>query len=138
MLRSVLKRFLILCLRIYKNQNENIPTDDDSIGLIREFNYLVETNYKRLTKVADYAELLFKSPKTLSNLFKKFIDKTPLQIINDRRMLEAKRLLKYTDMHIQEIADDLSFSNIQAFSNFFRKRENRSPSQFRTELKSLS
>ena len=136
MLRSVLKRFLILCLRIYKKQNKDIPTDDVNGGLIREFNYLVEKNYKALTKVADYAELLNKSPKTLSNLFNKFTDTTPLQIINDRRLLEARRLLKYTDLHIQEIADELNFADAQGFSNFFKKKEKRSPSQFREEVSS--
>ncbi len=133
MLRSVLKRFLILCLRIYKTQNQDIPTDDVNISLIREFNYLVEKNYRELTKVSDYANLLYKSPKTLSNLFNKFTDKTPLQVINERRLLEARRLLKYTDQPIQEIADDLNFADVQAFSNFFKKRENQSPSQFRVE-----
>jgi len=136
MLRSVLKRFLILCIRIYKNLNKDIPTNDTNIGLIREFNYLVEKNYKALTKVSDYAELLHKSPKTLSNLFNKFTEKTPLKIINDRRLLEARRLLKYTDLHIQEIADELNFVDTQAFSNFFRKKENRSPSKFREEVNS--
>ncbi len=136
MLRSVLKRFLILSLRIYKIQNKDIPTDDGNVSLIREFNYLVEKNYKHLTKVADYAELLNKAPKTLSNLFNKFTDKTPLQVINERRLLEARRLLKYTDLYIQEIADELNFADAQAFSNFFRKRENYSPSQFRVELNS--
>ena len=83
---------------------------------------MVEKYYKSKTTVADYAKMLFKSPKTLSNLFKKHIDKTPLQIISERRLLEAKRMLKYTDQSIQDIADELAFSDIQAFSNFFKKK----------------
>jgi hypothetical protein len=68
MLRALLKRFLILCIREYKNQNHNLPSDNVSVGLIREYNYLVEKHYKTLTRVSDYADLLHKSPKTLSNL----------------------------------------------------------------------
>jgi len=81
MLRNLLKRFLILFLRVYKNQNNNLPLDNVSVGLIREFNYLVEMKFNRLTKVSDYAKLLHKSPKTLSNIFKKkgFLTKKLLQ-----------------------------------------------------------
>lgn len=134
MLRNLLKRFLILSLRIYKTQNKNLPTDDSSIALIREFNYLVEVNFKELTQVQDYAKLLHKSPKTISNIFKKFIDKTPLQFINNRRMREARHQLRYSDLTIQEISDSLNFKDVQAFSHFFKKRENISPSQFKTKL----
>lgn len=131
MLRSLLKRFLILCLRIYKDQHYSLAKDSSSIGLIREFNYLVEKHYRTHTSVAAYSEMLFKSPKTLANLFKKHIDKTPLQIINERRLLEASRLLKYSDHSIQEIADILAFSDIQAFSHFFKKHTKETPSGFR-------
>ena len=131
MLRTLLKRFLILFLRIYKHQNTNLPTDNISVGMIREFNYLVEQNYKQMTKVSDYAKLLHKSPKTLSNLFHKYIDKTPLQIINDRRLLEAKRLLIYTDHTIQEIGYQLNFKDGASFSHFFNSNMGVPPSKYR-------
>lgn len=131
MLRALLKRFLILCLRVYKQQNINLPNDNVSVGIIREFNFLVEQHYKMYTQVADYARLLHRSPKTLSNIFKQYINKTPLQIINERRLLEAKRLLKYTDKTIQEIADEINFKDIQSFSNFFKTRVGKAPTQFR-------
>lgn len=135
MLRAMLKRFLILSLRIYKNENHNLVNDNFNIGLIREYNYLVEQHYMKLTKVSDYAKLLHKSPKTLSNLFKKYIDKTPLQIINNRRLLEAKRSLMFTQRSIQEISDDLGFVDVQSFSHFFKKKLKISPLQFRNKPK---
>ncbi|MFK7000164.1 helix-turn-helix domain-containing protein [Flavobacterium oreochromis] len=82
--------------------------------------------------------MLFKTPKTLSNLFKKHIDKTPLEIINNRRLLEAKRLLNYTHLPIQEIADELSFNDIQSFSNFFKKQTNLSPTEFRNTTANMN
>ncbi|MEO1259386.1 MAG: helix-turn-helix domain-containing protein [Bacteroidota bacterium] len=133
MLRALLRRFLILCIRIYKKENNNLPTDNVSVGLIREFNYLVDQHFRSLTKVSDYARLLHKSPKTLSNIFKKYIDRSPLQIINQRRLLEAKRLLKYTDKSIQEIADKINFNDVQSFSNFFRSRTGTPPTLFRNK-----
>ncbi len=134
MLQIMLKRFLITCVRIYKEDSLNLPSEANSIGIIREFNYLVEKHFKTLTKVTDYAKLLHKSPKTLANTFKKFIDKTPIKIINERRLLEAKRLLKYSEKSVQEIAYELNFNDIQSFSHFFRTRMGQSPSLFRNEL----
>jgi len=134
MLRSLLKRFMILCVRIYKDQNYSVVKDSVSVGLIREYNYLVEKHFKTHTSVAAYSDMLFKSPKTLSNMFKKHIDKTPLQIINERRLLEAQRLLTYSDLSIQEIAEELSFGDVPAFSHFFKKNSGTSPSKFRNRL----
>jgi AraC-like DNA-binding protein len=131
MLRSLLNRVLILFVRNYLNENFDTKTKVADITLIREYNFLVEKNYKQLTQVRDYARLLHRSPKTLSNTFSKSIDKTPLQIINERRLLEAKRQLLYTDEPINLIADDLSFADVQAFSHFFRKNTNQTPSEFR-------
>lgn len=134
MLRVLLKRFLILFLRVYKYENNHLPIDNVNVGLIREYNFLVEKNFKIYTKVSDYAKLLYKSPKTLSNIFKKYIDKTPLQIINSRRLLEAKRLLKYTDSTIQEISEELNFKDVQSFSHFFSARIGTPPSAFRNGI----
>ena len=64
-------------------------------------------------------EMLPKSPKTLSNPFSKTYNKTPLQFIQERLILEAKRALHYTNKPIKEIAYDLGFKDLQGFSRFF-------------------
>ena len=99
--------------------------------IVRQFNYLVEKHFKEKHTVSEYADLLNKSPKTLSNLFGKFHDKSPLKLIQDRIMLEARRLLRYTEKPVSEIGYDLGFNDIQSFSRFFKKNEGNSPSDFR-------
>lgn len=131
MLQSMLKRFLILCTRLYKNQHHYEVLDNTKLDVVREFNFLVEQHYRTKHTVADYADLLHKSPKTLSNLFAKLADKTPLQYIHDRKMLEAKRLLRYTDKSIKEVAYGIGFEDLQTFGRFFKKQEGQSPSEFR-------
>lgn len=131
MLQMMLKRILILCTRIYKSQLPTTEIDPVQMNIIREFNFLVEQNFRTKHSVTDYAELLFKSPKTLSNLFKKLGDKTPLQFIQNRLMLEAHRLLKYTDNSISEIGYELGFGDVQSFSRFFKTKEGVSPNDFR-------
>lgn len=131
MLQMMLKRLLILCTRIYKTQENYNTRSQNNIDIVREYNFLVEQHFRDKHSVSEYAMLLYKSPKTLSNLFKKVGSKTPLQFIQERIMLEARRLLNYTDKNISEIGYELGFSDIQAFSRFFKKQEGISPSDFK-------
>ncbi|OAV42940.1 AraC family transcriptional regulator [Lewinella sp. 4G2] len=131
MLRMLLKRLIIKVTRIAKEQHlqEELPSQE--YDLLREFNLLVEKNFRQYHQVQDYAGLLFKSPKTLSNLFKKAGAKSPLKIIQERISLEAKRLLRYTDKDVAEIGYDLGFVESSHFSRFFKKMEGMSPGAFR-------
>ncbi|MCK0114909.1 helix-turn-helix transcriptional regulator [Gelidibacter sp. F63206] len=130
MLQMMLKRYLILSTRLYKKQHQfsKIKKEND---IIREFNFLVEQHFNSKHTVAEYADLLFKSPKTISNIFSKIGVKTPLSYIQDRKMLEAKRLLHYSDIKVQEIAFKVGYDDIQSFSRFFKKQEGVSPSKYR-------
>lgn len=130
MLQMMLKRYLILCTRHYKNQHRSSIGKKEN-DIIREFNFLVEKHFKTKHTVAAYAALLNKSPKTLSNVFSKLSSKTPLQYIQERKMLEARRLITYSSMQIQEIAYEIGFDDVQAFSRFFKKQEGISPSEFK-------
>jgi len=131
MLRSLLKRLLILSTRMAK---ENLPQPEISnaqMNIIREYNILVEKHFREFHHVKDYANLLFKSPKTLSNLFPKYSDKSPIEFINDRIILEAKRLLLYSDKSTEEITNELGYKDSGHFSKFFKKHAGQSPTVFR-------
>jgi len=131
MLQMMLKRILILCTRIYKQQNSLNQINQAQVDIIRQFNFLVEQHFREKHTVGEYADLLYKSPKTLSNVFKKVGSKTPLELIHNRKMIEARRLLHHTDANISDIGYDLGFNDIQAFSRFFKKNEGISPSEFK-------
>lgn len=131
MLQMLLKRLLILCTRIYKTQENFNDLSHDQQDIVREFNFLVEQHFKTKHSVSEYAELLNKSPKTLSNLFGKFHDRSPLQLIQHRIMLEVRRLLTYTSRPISEIAYEVGFNDPQSFSRFFKKNEGQAPSEYR-------
>ena len=131
MLKLLLKRLIIKCVRLGKEQlfNEQEPPDEET-DIIRKYQALVEKYFRSKQKVADYAELLFKSPKTLSNTFKKLHTATPLQIIQERIVLEAKRQLFYTDKSIKEITFELGFTEPAQFSRLFKNVVGISPSEF--------
>lgn len=117
--------------RLAKEQLILKKLDNDQIDVIRKFNVLVDEHFKTKRKVSEYAELLFKSPKTLSNLFAIYNQKSPQQIILDRLALEAKRLINFTDKQNQEIAYELGFNDPAHFSRFFKKVTSYSPTEYR-------
>lgn len=131
MLQMLLKRLIIIATRLAKSQLIVQKLDNNQIDVIRKFNVLVDKHYKSKRKVSDYATLLFKSPKTLSNLFGIYNQKSPQQIIQERLALEARRLLRYTELQNQEIAFELGFNDPAHFSRFFKKMTNSSPTSFR-------
>lgn len=135
MLRMLLKRLIIKLTRLAKHQQLDNKIKEPDLDIVRKFNLLVENNYRKLHQVQDYANLMHKSPKTLSNLFKIYNQKTPLQIIQERIALEARRLLIYTDKSFSEIAYELGFEELTHFSRFFKKMVDSSPSDFRESLK---
>jgi AraC family transcriptional activator of pobA len=134
MLQMMLKRFIILCTRIYKSQMNLSILEVKEVDVVREFHYLVEQHFKTKHSVKEYADLLNKVTKTLANIFSQVSEKSPLQIIHERKVLEAKRMLRYTDKPVKEIAYELGFEDIQTFSRFFKKMENTSPSDFKKSL----
>ncbi|MEX0287677.1 MAG: helix-turn-helix domain-containing protein [Flavobacteriaceae bacterium] len=131
MLRSLLKRLLIKSHRLVR---KTLPTKDlptPQLDIIRQFNILVENHFRTKHTVAEYAELLFKSPKTIANLFYKYSNKTPLSAINERIVLEAKRLLLYSDKTAEEISYELGYKEAGHFSKFFKKHIGYSPKEYR-------
>jgi AraC family transcriptional activator of pobA len=132
MLLVLLKRLIIYVTQLAKSGYIPIKKlQEERFHIIRKFNLLVEANFKSAHGVSFYAQQLCKSPKTLSNLFAIFNQKTPSQIIQERIVVEAKRLLCYTDRSIKHITFELGFEDVSYFSNFFKKNTGIAPSDFR-------
>ena len=131
MLRMLLVSLIIRLTRMAKRQYIYVEIEDKKFDLLRKYNLLVETHYRKERQVQFYAAQLNKSPKTISNIFAIYNKKTPLQIIHDRIILEAKRLFYYTDKSVKEIANELGFDNAANFSSFFKNYTSQNPSDLR-------
>ena len=107
MLRIILKRFIITCTRIAREMFDVDPGRENTFDVIRQFYVLVDSHFKEKKQVQDYADILCRSPKTLSNLFSTCGLPSPLRVIHDRIEAEAMRLLLYTHKSAKEISSIL-------------------------------
>ena len=130
MLRMLMARFIIKMTRLFKMDSEPALHKKTTNETLRQFNLLVETHFKQEHSVAFYAEKLNKSAKTLSNSFAKY-NRSPLQIIHDRLILETKRQLLYTEKSAKEIAYDIGFDDPSHLSRLFKKQTSYSLTTFK-------
>lgn len=131
MLQAYLKQFMICAVRVQKENH--VIKEDKETRLFKDFSVLVEQNFKSLHSVTDYANRLGVSPKSISKHFQKIGSKTPSDFIKNRILLEAKRLLLYTEKTVKEIAFELGFNDPAYFTRFFTKAITKSPLQFKKE-----
>lgn len=131
MLRILLKRFIIRCTRLANKQIVKNGDKQSEIDIIRHYNVLVEEHFKTKKRVSDYAELLYKSPKTIANIFSKNSEFTPLEVIHNRVILEAKRMLLYTDKTIKQIGTELGYEDPAQFSKLFKKQTGTTTTKFK-------
>lgn len=135
MLRILLKLIILKSTRIWKQQHllsENNQQSD--VQFLRKFSKLVEQHYKTHHTVADYAGMLFLTPKNLSKKIGLLSKDTPNDIIKNRIILESKRLLAHTAMTVKEIAFSLNYEDDAYFIRFFTKNTGISPLSFRKQF----
>ena len=135
MLRIVLKRYIITCTRIARQRFGVGQEKEKTFDIIRQYYVLVDRHFKEKKQVQDYADILCRSPKTLSNLFSTCGLPSPLRVIHDRIEAEAMRLLLYTHKSAKEISSILGFEDLSAFSRFFKKMTGESVSDYRKRVK---
>jgi AraC family transcriptional regulator, transcriptional activator of pobA len=136
MIRTYLKQLIIRSTRSWKQQHLGAidKAPDQDLDFFRDFSRLVEIHFRDKHSVADYAELLAMAPKTLSNKSHKLNLTQPNEIIKDRIILEAKRLLTYSSMTVKEIAYDLGYEDPAYFNRLFASRTGDTPVTFRKKF----
>ena len=131
-LHALVKLFVIMVRRSYAEINPSAPNPHKvSYKAFLNFRKLIEENYCRLHTVKDYAALLNVSSKTLTLYVNECSKYSPLELINNRIILEAKRLLRYSVLSVKEIAFRLGFEDPSYFAKFFKRLVKQSPADYR-------
>mgnify|MGYP000927934086 CR=1 FL=1 len=131
-LKALLKVFLLQLVRI---KEQEFTVQDINQKRVYEFMVLLEMNYQLVRNTDFYAGRLGISSKRLNQILKEKLDKTGMQLIHDRIVLEAKRQIIHSESTIKEIAYDLGFKDRPYFSRFFKQHTGQSPEQFQKEAK---
>lgn len=131
---SFIKILLTYAWRESKNIKDNKTTRKN---LYFEFIKLLEANFTKVKSVQEYSKLLSVTTKQLNTLCKEVSYQTALTIIHERINLEAKRKLFYSENQVKDICYDLGFEDTGHFNNFFKKMNNKTPIEFRTEMSQI-
>lgn len=126
-LEGLLLAFLVRVARIQKQTRGKVslPT------LVSQFHQLIDENFKREHSVEFYAKRLGLSSKALTTKISKALGKSAGAVIQDRCLIEAKRLLAYADLSIAEIGYQIGYDDPNYFARFFRQKTGHSPGEFR-------
>lgn len=121
---------------MYEQSTQVANTKELSVRNRREeyfakFITLLSNNFKRERTVGFYAEQMCVTPKYLSLLIKEFSGKSAAEWIDYYVITEAKTLLRYSTMSIQEVAYELSFSSQSFFGKYFKHLTGMSPSEYK-------
>lgn len=99
----------------------------------KQFTHLLGEHFREERSVGFYARQLCITPKYLTTLIKRISGQSVSEWIDNYVILEAKTLLKYSTMSIQEIAYYLNFPNQSFFGSYFKRNTGMSPSQYKAQ-----
>lgn len=134
-IRSQLKSFMAATARLPQLDIASIQSDTLPNRIVRQFNELSDIHYKDKTQVAHYADMMFVTPGHLNDTIKSAMGKTAKQIIDEKRITEAKRLLYWGEHSIKEIAGQLNFEDDGYFNRFFKKHTGATPASFQRSIR---
>lgn len=131
-LKSLLRIFLVKIQR-YGVQEGGVQLDSrkSSHLLFVRFRQLVDRKFRTLHTVQQYADALNVALRTLGKSVSECSGRSPLSFINDRIILEAKRLVRHSNLMIKEIAYELGFEDPSYFVKLFKRQTGYLPSDFR-------
>jgi AraC family transcriptional activator of pobA len=114
---------------------ERRDADDPALQLLRRFTEVLERDYGRHGDALHYADALRVPQAALSRALADVTGRTTKELITDRRMLEAARLLRFTELTVGEVAHRAGYGDQLYFSRAFRRRFGEAPSAYRERMR---
>lgn len=130
-IESLFKTAFYIISEVSNREKEQLPKQGRCEVIFDEFMNLLEEHCRRERNVSFYAEQLNITPKYFSSAIKQVSGKTAARWIDDAVIMEAKNMLKFSGMSIQEIAYRLNFSTQSFFGKYFKQHTGVSPSRYK-------
>lgn len=135
-IRNLLNALIMACARLPQHNVAYMQLVDTAQNrMVRQFNELSDQNFRDKTQVAHYADMMHVTPGHLNDTIKAVMGKTAKQVIDEKRMMEAKRLLFWGELSVKEIAWQLHFEDDAYFNRFFKKHTGHTPVMFQRSIR---
>jgi AraC-like DNA-binding protein len=130
LVRSILDLILLSCDQLYPPHLRTVQMGKGHI-MVKRFLYLIEENYQNNLRVTDYAAMLAITPNYLTQLVKQITGKTSIELLQEKLIVEVKRLLLHTNQTVSEIATLMNFADQSYFTKYFKNISGVTPLQYR-------
>jgi AraC-like DNA-binding protein len=127
----------LLLMELTRTAKVELKKPEESDPMLDRFAELVEQYFKNEHRVSFYAKLLKTTPKAITMRVSRALGKSARAVIQDRCLLEGKRLLAYSDLSISEVGYELGFEDPNYFSRFFKSSTGKSPGDFRIQVRKV-
>ena len=139
---AVVRQLLSSLFVMIESERKKIQTVDEINQktqniTFKNFLKILEKNFRRVDGVEFYSEKLFMSSRNLNIICQNILQQSVSEIIETRKLIEAKNLLTGTDKSISEIGFELGYNEKSYFTNVFKKKSGQTPTDFREEMKKL-
>ena len=139
---SVIRQLLSALFTMIESERKKLQNDEviflkTQNTTFKNFLKILEENFHRPEGVDFYAEKLFMTSRNLNLICQHILLLSVSEIIETRKLIEAKNLLIYSDKTISEIGYDLGYNEKSYFTSVFKKKSGQTPSEFRQEMKKL-
>lgn len=139
---GTVRHLLTALFTMIVNERRRVIEADDPLFqnqsvTFRNFLNILEENFRRPESVDFYAEKLFMSSRNLNQICKNILQQSVFELIETRKLIEAKNLLITTDKTIAEIGYELGYNDKAYFTNVFKKKAGQTPSDFRMEMQRM-
>ena len=130
---TILLRMILIYIHRNSRRGANAPAikHQPAYSLYLRFRALLEEEFMHMHQVAQYADRLGVSTKTLGNAIKATTGQTALAVIDERILLESKRLLRFSNLMVKEVAFQLGFEDSSNFVKFFTHHTGTLPNSMR-------
>ncbi|MDO5608030.1 MAG: helix-turn-helix transcriptional regulator [Capnocytophaga sp.] len=133
-LKNLIYNLLLLSERELLQQNFSDKKERAGLDIVLDYRSTLEKNFKSVKKVSYYAGEISVTEKKLNRAVTAILGKTAKQLIEERVMLEAKRLSVHTALSVKEIAYNLGFEEPTNFIKYFKKHSGLTPTEFKLQF----